>query len=844
MTVQPKYHWQFAERLGTTTVDTVSGVQAKLSNTTWLSRGRIGDAIKIDGKVKNSRIVFGNAPSQFGTSDFTVAFGMKILDAYGQKALHVIGNRSTAGHGNFFSIRLKNQKHLTFEVDENKSGKNYAFLDSKRPLNDGKWHHIVAVRQGRVLKLYIDGELSDEGVSKTGIANITTDAVLLLGARGLRTAIAQYEDLRIYHTALNAAEVKALVPPVNQPLREGEIELVAADNAAITLTQNVEDLTHFSNSLKELRVGNNTGVTLYQRKSFKGTAQKCYADLPDIRLSRLKNFPSSIRIWSTIGEPFTGKWLIKAPDGQFLSHGKSFLTTAPRRSFKELFRFHHNLQKAQLQLIPGSDQENAFFKVSPEADSAYLFIDDSDSLQDEFTLINQQNNKWLALGTDSTFSWTEQKDDRAVFIRLAKMADNEGQVGELAPGEVALYEHVAYHGKTWILSNSAKDRSGNYTHLTNFQNLNDQTSSIRLGPDTGVTLFKHINNRVTEGKREEEIEDIVKNVPDLRESQIGNDTVSSIKIFTTIAPEDVFTSYTTKLSQDYRMVGDKLEEFSSYRTILRFEPDAGEIEVSATDLTQIEVEGITYDIDEERAVTLSPNELNLIMITSEADGLNTPGLKIRTNEMALNERVVIFPNKEAHQQIAELENDALWNATDTQGNLIVDRKAHTKEEVASAQNTIKRVMATVAYTDNAPVANSRVQSSNRTVSGNTINNPWELKFGAIEDNTTTLPDGFRRSKPPSKVIVKSPIKENQISSDEWQKLLSQATSSEETTIPQTSGLGTSNLIAAKSVFRRIGRKIKNAIKKAASVVIGTVKDVVHVIVKTAEGIIDFVVDTG
>jgi hypothetical protein len=80
------------------------------------------------------------------------------------------------------------------------------------------------------------------------------------------------------------------------------------------------------------------------------------------------------------------------------------------------------------------------------------------------------------------------------------------------------------------------------------------------------------------------------------------------------------------------------------------------------------------------------------MITSESDGLNTPGLKIRTSEMASNEQVVIFPNQEAHQQIAELEDDALWNATDAQGNLIVDRNAHSQAEVASVQNTIKRAM--------------------------------------------------------------------------------------------------------------------------------------------------------
>jgi hypothetical protein len=631
------------------------------------------------------------------------------------------------------------------------------------------------------------------------------------------------------------------VPSVNRPLREGEIELVGVDNATVILNQNVDDLSRFSSSFKQLRVGNNTGVTLYDQPNFGGIAQKCYANLPDMRLSRIKNFPKSIRIWSTVGEPFTGKWIIKAPNGNFLSLGKANLTTAPQQGLNELFKFHYNLQQARLQLIPGADQEHDLFTLSAVEAPARLFVDDSDSPPGEFSLINPAQNEWVALVEGNTFSWTRQKDSRAVFVRAVKFADNEGQVGELAPGEVALYEHIAYHGKTWILSDSAKDVSGEHQRFGDFQGLNDLASSIRLGPDTGVTLFKHFNYRVAEGKREEEIEDIVKNVPDLRESQIGDDALSSIKIFRTIEPEDVFSAYTTKLSQDYRMVGDNLEEFSSYRTILRFKPGAGAIEVSATDLTQIEVEGTTYDIDEERSVTLSPNELNQIMITSEADGLNTPGLKIRTSEMVLNERVVIFPNREAHQQIAELEEGALWNAKDAKGNLIVDRNAHTQAEVASAQNTIKRVMATVNYGEDTPTGKNRVQSANRAVSGATIDHPWELTLGSTGGNQPTLPDDRQQL-----VVAQPLIAERQVSSDEWQKLLAQATPAEAEGSSESSGpvtLGTARVFSVRKFGRRLGRKFKAAIKKATSVVIGKVKDVVHVIVKTAEEVIDFVVDT-
>ncbi|MGF1459028.1 MAG: hypothetical protein ACFBSG_08375 [Leptolyngbyaceae cyanobacterium] len=372
-----------------------------------------------------------------------------------------------------------------------------------------------------------------------------------------------------------------------------------------------------------------------------------------------------------------------------------------------------------------------------------------------------------------------------------------------------------------------------------------------------MTLFKHVNNRAADANREAEIEDIVENVPDLQESQVGDEAISSIKIFSAIAPEDIFASYTTKLSQDYRMVGDKLEEFSAYRTTLRFRPDsASEVEVSATDLTTIEVEGTIHTIDEVRSVTLKPNEMNFIMITSEADGLNTPGLKLRTRDMAPNEQAVIFPNQEAHQQIIELEDDALWNATDTQGNLIVDRTAHSQAEVTSVQNTIKRVTATVAFKD------SRVQSSSPVVSGSAIADPWELKFKPAPDESELRQRSAQSTILQSRGLVSASvtannpenggIQEESVSQNDFAQLLSQATSSErepisdpsgkDTQLPGVIGFGGTRRIGGIRRLR-IGRRIRNALKKAKSVVIGAVKGVVHFVVKTAEEVIDFVVDT-
>lgn len=892
MTIQPKFHWQFRDKSGaTTTVDSISKVKARLSEARPSGHGRIGRAMHL--LKENSHVNLGKAVGQFGTGDFTIAFGMKNISNHGDGELDIIGSQTMKGHGNFFSVRLSGKDRIFFHVDENSKAKHYVKVqtDPLSMVSDRTWFHVAVVRKGRTIQIYIDGVLSATAKSKTGVANIKNDTDVKLGDSRRGTPNAQYEDLRIYDRALDTQEIQALIPPVNRPLRAGEIELIAADGTAVIRRKDVGHLSRFSREFQTLRVGPDTRVSLFNKPSFEGTGQRIYADLPDIRLSRLKDFPASVRIRSAIGEPFTGKWLIKAPNGQFLSfintplrRIRSVLRTSPERSFNALFKLQQQSKQSRIQLIHDTNKETTLFRVSPETEAIPLFVEELKPLSGEFAITNQAKNQWLEMGEKNTFQWTDREEKRAVFARVAKMADKENQVGELAPGEVALYEHVAYHGRTWILSDTETDLSGEYPNLSVFQSLQDETSSIRLGPDTGVTVFreekfrgslqektvpqfdrakrldgkhskvfqnirekvKEASEKVQEAAEASLVEDIVENIPNLSDSQIGDDTISSLKIFRTVEPEDVFASYTTKLSQDYRMVGNKLEEFSAYRTTLRFDPSDRKVkvEVSATDSTKIEVEGTIYKIDEQKSVVLSPNAMNRIMIASEADGIDTPGLKIRTSAMALNERVVIFPNQEAHQQIAELEEGALWNAKDAKGNFIVDREAHSKEEVASVQNTVKRVMATVTYADEGtaevgPITRgsailtrratsqpgvTRVQSSARVVSAATIDKPWRIEFNPA--NTT------EQEQTPATLI-----QEVQVSKDEWAQLLNRAIPEDTAPEVQTRSIG------SRGSARGLLGTIKNTIKASASAVIGIADGLVNVLVDTAQGVFRFVVDT-
>lgn len=851
MTIQPNFHWQFNEREGSVAVDSISGVEGRFNSVRPNFHGRIGPAIQARGK--KARVVFGDDLGQFGTSDFTIAFGMNLLDTHGQEDLDIIGQRSVSGHGNWFSLRLEDRRRLTFEVDENSKGKHYAIAKTAKVLKAFHWFHVALVRQGRTVKVYVDGVLQAEGESKTGVADIKGSVPVFLGHYRRETPGALYEDLRIYNTALSVAQINNLIPPRNRVLRPGEVELIATGGATVILTDAEANLGRHSQSFKELRVGPGTGTTLYKDANFGGVAQKLYADLPDMRLSKLRAFPKSIHVWSTVGEPFTGKWTVRTATGRYLSRRADALTTAPRRLLDELFTFVYNPHFSELQLVPVTDQEGLLLRIAGE--SSVLLVDDGEAEQDAFSLFNPLRQEWLKLSDNNRFGWTRDHEQRSLFFRDAKVADNEGQVGELVQGEVALYEHVAYAGRTWILSDNDGAADGNFASLKNFHRLDDVVSSIRMGPDTGVTLFANDKQAVRDDKRETDLEDFVRSVPDLREAQIGNDTISSLRIFKTVAPETIFTSVSSALSQDYRMVDDELEEFSSYRTILRLAAETSTVEVSATDQTVIEVDGEIHEINEITSVTLRPNALKQIMITSEADGISTPGLKFRTDGMVANEQVVIFPDRQAHKQIAELEDDALWNATDAEGKPLVDQNAHTQSEIATVQRTITRAMSNVVYTEDDPanpvtpatpfVAASvktpsgagRVASVNRAVSSGGNTNPWAINFRPqAPASRAVAPGGLGRSA--AVVAPSDTIWEEAVSQNDFNRLLAQS---------QISDPGkTVNVVRRGAGLRSIRgffSGIKDTVKKATSVVVGFVDDVMNVLVDIGERVVKFVLDT-
>lgn len=131
----------------------------------------------------------------------------------------IVGNRTAGSHGIFLSLRMTGKHEtqppgqITAEVDQ--KGQNYIPVNSsKSGYNDGDWHHVAVVRNGALLKLYVDGAPSASG-NGSGVANIANGNPFILGRSlvGVEvkfTPVADYGDLRLYNVALTDAQVQLI----------------------------------------------------------------------------------------------------------------------------------------------------------------------------------------------------------------------------------------------------------------------------------------------------------------------------------------------------------------------------------------------------------------------------------------------------------------------------------------------------------------------------------------------------------------------------------------------------------------------------------------------------------
>ena len=170
-------------------------------------QGRIRGALEFDGKT--AFVNCGKAPEFDFRDGMTVAAWIKVR-AFNMPGQPIVNKGDTAWR----LQRRRSTGLVTFSfntgAEVERGTQNLVSLVSKSKVDDGRWHHLVGVSDGRRAAFYLDGELEDSADAKPIAQN---DAPVMIGCNSdarERKFNGWIDDVRLYGYGLSEAEVKAL----------------------------------------------------------------------------------------------------------------------------------------------------------------------------------------------------------------------------------------------------------------------------------------------------------------------------------------------------------------------------------------------------------------------------------------------------------------------------------------------------------------------------------------------------------------------------------------------------------------------------------------------------------
>lgn len=203
--------WKLGEASGSTAED-ASGHQLVgrvEGQPHWIAEGANNSgALEFDGT--RTSINCGNSPKFDFSDGMTVSAWIKVRQF--DKPYQAI---VTKGDNTWQIERANEGSHVMFTLVglrlSQREGVGRARVESQRDVNDGQWHHVVGLYDGRQAALYLDGEL-EASVGATGVLAQNDDPVMIganSSSRG-RLFNGWMNDVRLYDYALSAGQVQSL----------------------------------------------------------------------------------------------------------------------------------------------------------------------------------------------------------------------------------------------------------------------------------------------------------------------------------------------------------------------------------------------------------------------------------------------------------------------------------------------------------------------------------------------------------------------------------------------------------------------------------------------------------
>ncbi|KKU57535.1 MAG: hypothetical protein UX80_C0014G0002, partial [Candidatus Amesbacteria bacterium GW2011_GWA2_47_11b] len=189
---------------GTLTSFASTASQDQAAGTGWTAANRRfgAGALMFDG-TDDLVDVGSNAALDFGTGNFTYEAWIKRSKTGSSDAIIAQDPNTNPNK----ALMVVNTNVARIKCKD--SGGVGATLDGNKIVTDGQWHHIVGVRNGTTVNLYVDGML--DATSTSGTANscdaATTTRIGARNAAGLNAFTGIIDAARIYSRALSASEI-------------------------------------------------------------------------------------------------------------------------------------------------------------------------------------------------------------------------------------------------------------------------------------------------------------------------------------------------------------------------------------------------------------------------------------------------------------------------------------------------------------------------------------------------------------------------------------------------------------------------------------------------------------
>ncbi len=245
---------------------------------------------------------------------------------------------------------------------------------------------------------------------------------------------------------------------------------------------------------------------------------------------------------------------------------------------------------------------------------------------------------------------------------------------QMKRGEFALYEGPNYTGRCWVLN-------GNCTSLSGMDLRPGTFGSIKVGAGTGVLLYDGNNYEGT-------IREIIQS----NDKLLSN--VGSFKIYNSENPAKAQIGSSVLLTEDYRRNAQgQMESYKAYQAIVNVPPGVETLEVWAEKLIKIHVDDKIFAIDQVQSATLKVSAMHNVVISTEATAIGTATLRVRTDQMAANDYVLIFPDRQVHQKVANLPDGSLHTNREALG----INSGATQEDCDHVQKSIQNMARAVKY---------------------------------------------------------------------------------------------------------------------------------------------------